>query len=1057
MPRLELVVSILTATAGMDADAGDLKMPPKRIKLRRRTLSNEAKLLGGEPSNRERWSSVMRGLNSIQYYVTPSTGMCSPVDAFTPAWITSFYSDYSTCCKSGWAVESCLAKSPPGTPQSVPTGKPTVPQILYYPISSTGMCTPVDAYTPRWMTTADFFSDYTECCKSSWNVEPCITAQPLGSPTSSPTSEPISKPTSSFAPTSHPSLRASQDPSSEPTSALTTSSPSHNPASATNSSVYTSMPTQSPISPSPNSSCNASLWHISDDSMKCTNSFGYPVIWDSPLLSSAYLHETLSGCCEKFFGVHGNDCAHEDICGSPAISLGPTSQPSLETIPAPSSEPTALSTTPSSNISPAPSGTSFSCSSNKWHPHMINKDGCSNSLDFPEDWLGEPIYFYSSSNECCLTFFGDYDCKVYKECDDGTPTTSVTTTVIPLTTTMDDPEHSTATPESTIAAPNSTQASEITPNATKTTEAPEPTTTEAPKTTTGPPEATTEHTPLSTTPSPSSVSISHSPTISLAPTGKSLSCSTNQWHPDVTHKDGCSNSLDFPEEWIGKPMYFFNNSQDCCEFFLRDKSCKVYNICENGTLSTSLSTPTQSPLPKEIRSTCDSKFWHPSEDYSSCTNSLSYPESWDSPKLSTVYLHETAEHCCSAFFEAWNKICVIEDVCDLEQFNGTATISEETITTSTGTTPRSVTTTGGACDFDTAWHPSLDFTRCTNSNEYPESWSLPSMQEKYLFDSRERCCELFFFAQDKNCLVEDICLGTFSSTHPLTKTPTSRPTDDATKSGSSTTDPLSTIDGACDSNTWHPSSDFTGCTNSKEYPDSWNLPGMREVYLYDSKQHCCEVYFLLQDKSCPVEDSCLGTFSSIDPETKTPTKRPTGYPTAQSPTGNPTAPTQLPTNTPVSAAPATSKPSYLMPSNSPSHSPSSRPTEIKWYPDRNPDYSKGRCINSVPIPQFRETYATLRECCDSSYAGQESGACLSSEATTTLSTSLSETEPNQPRTSSTNLSRIVQYYSDPSSGMCAVVDGNTPSWITTFFIDWTECCKIGWVLDACLAAAPHFS
>lgn len=116
---------------------------------------------------------------------------------------------------------------------------------------------------------------------------------------------------------------------------------------------------------------------------------------------------------------------------------------------------------------------------------------------------------------------------------------------------------------------------------------------------------------------------------------------------------------------------------------------------------------------------------------------------------------------------------------------------------------------------------------------------------------------------------------------------------------------------------------------------------------------------------------------------------------------------------------------------------------MKWYPDRNPDYSKGRCINTVPIPQFRVTYATSRECCDRSYAGQESGACLSSEVTTTSSSV---------QTSSTTAT--VRYFSDPSSGMCDVVDGNTPSWITTFFTDWTECCKIGWVLEACLAASP---
>jgi hypothetical protein len=34
------------------------------------------------------------------------------------------------------------------------------------------------------------------------------------------------------------------------------------------------------------------------------------------------------------------------------------------------------------------------------------------------------------------------------------------------------------------------------------------------------------------------------------------------------------------------------------------------------------------------------------------------------------------------------------------------------------------------------------------------------------------------------------------------------------------------------------------------------------------------------------------------------------------------------------------------------------PTELEWFPDRNPDYLQGRYISTVPVPQFRETFAT---------------------------------------------------------------------------------------------------
>lgn len=64
-----------------------------------------------------------------------------------------------------------------------------------------------------------------------------------------------------------------------------------------------------------------------------------------------------------------------------------------------------------------------------------------------------------------------------------------------------------------------------------------------------------------------------------------------------------------------------------------------------------------------------------------------------------------------------------------------------------------------------------------------------------------------------------------------------------------------------------------------------------------------------------------------------------------------------------------------------------------------------------------------------------------------------EDEPTS-TTSSTSTTTQVQYYSIPSNGMCATVDGSTPSWISTFFTDWEECCKVGWVFDKCMAEAP---
>lgn len=99
----------------------------------------------------------------------------------------------------------------------------------------------------------------------------------------------------------------------------------------------------------------------------------------------------------------------------------------------------------------------------------------------------------------------------------------------------------------------------------------------------------------------------------------------------------------------------------------------------------------------------------------------------------------------------------------------------------------------------------------------------------------------------------------------------------------------------------------------------------------------------------------------------------------------------------------------------------------------------------MPIPEFRTTYKTLKECCESNYRGQSSGACLLEGETETSTTSTSST------------STILQYYSNPSTGMCAIVDENTPVWISERFTSWEDCCKVGWVYDECMKEDPNKS
>ncbi|KAL7480285.1 hypothetical protein ACHAW6_005981 [Cyclotella cf. meneghiniana] len=51
-------------------------------------------------------------------------------------------------------------------------------------------------------------------------------------------------------------------------------------------------------------------------------------------------------------------------------------------------------------------------------------------------------------------------------------------------------------------------------------------------------------------------------------------------------------------------------------------------------------------------------------------------------------------------------------------------------------------------------------------------------------------------------------------------------------------------------------------------------------------------------------------------------------------------------------------------------------SETLWYPDYNPIWALGKCINLLPFPNGRPTYGTQLECCESAYRGQASGECL---------------------------------------------------------------------------------
>ena len=240
-----------------------------------------------------------------------------------------------------------------------------------------------------------------------------------------------------------------------------------------------------------------------------------------------------------------------------------------------------------------------------------------------------------------------------------------------------------------------------------------------------------------------------------------------------------------------RDQYLYDSKEGCCEFFFHSqgKDCLVKEFC-SGTTSTipaSTATPSTSPTRKE---SCKSRPWHPLTNFEECSNSEDHPESWSWPNMKELYMFDTKEDCCNHHFFVQGKDCIVQDTC-----SGTSI----TILPSKPTTNPTNSPTG--CE-SRPWHPLTNWKKCSNSEDYPESWNLPEMKGQYMFDTQEECCEAFFFVQGKECELEDACTNTTSTMKLPTYPPTPAPTVEATSRST-----------ACNSRPWHPTTDFQSCSN----------------------------------------------------------------------------------------------------------------------------------------------------------------------------------------------------------------------------------------------------
>ena len=138
-----------------------------------------------EESTSTTTSTTSSSTTIMQFYSSPSDGMCAILDGNTPSWINTFFVDWSECCKAGWKFDECMAAAPfnlageeteDKESTSTTTSTTIIADVKYYSVPSNGMCAIVDEKTPSWINT--FFNDWEECCKVGWVYSKCIEERP---------------------------------------------------------------------------------------------------------------------------------------------------------------------------------------------------------------------------------------------------------------------------------------------------------------------------------------------------------------------------------------------------------------------------------------------------------------------------------------------------------------------------------------------------------------------------------------------------------------------------------------------------------------------------------------------------------------------------------------------------------------------------------------------------------------------------------------------------------------------------------------------------------------
>jgi len=725
------------------------------------------------------------------YFIEHFSGECYDTAIHhMPHYITTTYDNFDTCCEASFATAWCFEQqvvedgNNGGTTPSPTTYDPTYlpttyspTMTIYYVEHFTGKCLDhADVPMPFWVAKNETkqFNDYDDCCEASFAREECLGDVPASDPTTVPTEYVSPNPTE--LPTSLPSLQPS---------------------------VPTARPTEG--------DCSDSKWRYDTDYVNgCTN------LDTDEREGSVLLYQSWQECCQLFF-ARGEDCQVDDRCQmEPNIVL----------------------------VQDGPRIATYCESHARYHPDIRNKDGCTNSLDYPESWnSARGNLFFATDVQCCeeVYFPLGYDCNVRNVCavvsdDDGS--SALTVTAEKYASCKDWPWHPRTDIDPVTGFAND--------GCSNSEEFPDRWNGDESMLFDSAQDCCEAHYLLygleCNVLNACDTSDAHDDTSS------SSSCNSTKWHPTMGGSGAgsdasCSNDWNFPSQWNspGLSAYMmFDDFSDCCEKHFPDvaPSCRKDDICvEGGGALASTSTVTASPTVSVApTSSCPSAKWHPSQDFSRCTNAFDYPTSWEGSSV----MFDDVTMCCLNIFNYEN--CEIEDICPNEDVASSQGPSTKTPSFEPVIATMAPTFTAGTADDSEssnfcsgrtqsecrvrlcAWDTSRG--KCALFGELSDSSSSPSpapMETKQCGEMRKKEC-----VKHPDCVWnKDHCVASDEITH---------------RNG-------------CEGKMYHPrnANDRT-CSNDDDYPDLWNNPSEIGRHFFLTAEECCAAFY--GEGSCNIDDIC---------------------------------------------------------------------------------------------------------------------------------------------------------------------------------------------------------